>query len=98
MQPYDYVNVIVKLTGMSEIIKIRNLSLKESTVTDDGVTFINITMFEDLVSSLVINKYYKIKNLQLATYLNQKKFKSTSLTSVEVYKQQLHRQHTKQKR
>ena len=53
LQPYNYVNVIVNVTGMSKINKIRNLSLKEFLVTtDDGVTFINITMFEDLISLL----------------------------------------------
>ena len=84
LQPYNYVNVIVNVIGMSKINKIRNLSLKEFLVTtDDGVTFINITMFEDLISLLEINKCYKIKNLQLATYLNQKKFKSTPLTCAE---------------
>ena len=52
-------------------------------MTDDSVTFVNITMFEDLIKSLEINKCYKIKNLQLATYLNQKSFKSTLLLNVQ---------------
>ena len=52
-------------------------------MTVDGATFINITTFEDLINALEINKCYKIKNLQLATYLNLEKFKSTPLTNVE---------------
>ena len=55
-------NVIVKVTGMSEIVKMRNLSLKESTVTDGGVTFINITLLEDLISSFELANVIKLKS------------------------------------
>ena len=57
LEPYDCVNGIVKLTGIPTNVKIRNLSSKELTVTDGGVTFINITMFENFLSSLEVNKY-----------------------------------------
>ena len=43
-------------------------------------------MFKNLISSLEFNKCYKIKNMELATYLNLKTFKRTPLTNVEVNK------------
>lgn len=48
-------NVIAKVRGTSEIIKITNL---EFTMSDDRVTLSHITMFKDEINKIQINKFY----------------------------------------
>ena len=58
--------------------------LLEYLVTDDGENNIPLTMFEDLTQVLEKNTTYKILNVQVVTYKNLKKSRSTRLTKTEV--------------
>ena len=40
-------------------------------------------MFEQFTDQMELNNKYKILNLQLVTYLNERKLRSTTLTKVE---------------
>ena len=42
-----------------------------------------IAMFEQFTDQMELNNKYKILNLQLVTYLNERKLRSTTLTKVE---------------
>ena len=76
-------NVIVKIVGAGKLqITNRGLSLKEYKVIGDGETTVTVTIFENLCNSVDINKAYKLTNLQIVTYKNERKLRSTSLTSV----------------
>ena len=58
--------------------------LQEYLVRDDGENTIPLTMFEDLTQVLKKNTTYKILNVQILTYKNKKKFRSTRLAKIEV--------------
>ena len=84
-QQYQYVNVIVKVIGANALEPKENLSLREYTITDDGVNEIKLTMFEELVNAIELNKTYQIQNLQLNLFQNKKKLNSTPLTVVNIH-------------
>ena len=58
--------------------------LQEYLVTDDGENIIPLTMFENLTQVLKKNTTYKILNVQVMTYKNKKKLRSTRLMKIEV--------------
>ena len=58
--------------------------LQEYLVTDDGENIIPLTMFQNLTQVLKKNTTYKILNVQVMTYKNKKKLRSTRLTKIEV--------------
>ena len=73
-EPMSMVNVIVKTIEAGKVqITDRGLSLKEYEITDDGQTTITVTMFENLCNSIDINRAYKLTNLQIVTYKNERK-------------------------
>ena len=73
-EPMSMVNVIVKTIEAGKVqITDRGLSLKEYEITDDGQTTITVTMFENSCNSVDINKAYKLTNLQIVTYKNERK-------------------------
>ena len=59
-----------------------NLTLKEYIATDDGKFQMKIAMFEQFADQMELNNTCKILNLQLVTYLKERKLKSTTLTKV----------------
>ena len=76
-EPMNMVNVIVKIVEAGKLqISSRGLSLKEYKVTDDGQTTIAVTIFENLCSSININKAYKLTNLQIVTYKKKGNFEA----------------------
>ena len=73
-EPMNMFNVIVKTVGAGKLqITNRGLSLKEYKVIGDGETTVTVTIFENLCNSVDINKAYKLTNLQIVTYKNERK-------------------------
>ena len=60
-----------------------NLTLKEYIATDGGKFQMKIAMFEQFADQMELNNTCKILNLQLVTYLKERKLKSTTLTKVD---------------
>ena len=56
--------------------------LLEYLATGDGESFINITIFERLVHKIDIHMTYSVFNLREVAYNNQKKLRSTTLTTL----------------
>ena len=80
----ELVNVMVRIAHAGEIKTTNNnLTLKEYIATDDGKFQMKIAMFEQFTDQMELNNTYKILNLQLVTYLNERKLRSTTLTKVE---------------
>ena len=80
----ELVNVMVRIAHVREIKTTNNnLTLKEYIATDDGKFQMKIAMFEQFTDQMELNNTYKILNLQLVTYLNERKLRSTTLTKVE---------------
>ena len=80
----ELVNVMVRIAHVGEIKTTNNnLTLKEYIATDDGKFQMKIAMFEQFTDQMELNNTYKILNLQLVTYLNERKLRSTTLTKVE---------------
>ena len=83
-QLMELVNVIVRIVHAGEIKTTNNnLTLKEYVATDDGKFQMKMAMFEQFTNQMELNNTYKILNLQLGTYLNERKLRSTILTKVE---------------
>ena len=57
--------------------------MKEYIATDGTKFQTKITMFEQFTDQMELSNTYKILNLQLLTYLNERKLRSTTLTKVE---------------
>ena len=72
----------IKVVKEGEIKDKSRLKLKGFTVTDDGETLIQITLFQDLIESVVQKGDYIISNVQVATFQNLKKLQSSHLTKV----------------
>lgn len=76
-------NIIVKIVQAEKLqFTNRGLSLKEYKVIGDRQITITVTVFENLCNSVDINKAYKLTNLQIVTYKNERKLRSTSPTNV----------------
>ena len=77
------VNVMFRIVCAGEIKTTNNnLTLKEYIATDDGKFQMKIAMFEQFADQMELNNTYKVLNLQLDTYLNERKLRSTTLTKV----------------
>ena len=81
-EPYDFANVKIKVVKEGEIKDKNGLKLKEFTVTDDGETLIQLTLFQDLIESVVEKCDYIISNVQVVTFQNRKKLRSSHMTKV----------------
>ena len=80
----ELVNVMVRIAHVGEIKTTNNnLTLKEYIATDDGKFQMKIAMFEQFTDQMELNNTYKILNLQLVTYLNDRKLRSATLIKVE---------------
>ena len=60
----------IKVVKEGEIKDKNGLKLKEFTVTDDGETLIQLTLFQDLIESVVEKCDYIIANVQVVTFQN----------------------------
>ena len=72
----------MKVLSAADQKTVNSLRLREYVATDDGESFINITIFEELIDKVDIDMMYSFFNLQVVTYNNQKKLRSTTLTTV----------------
>ena len=77
----EFVIVKVKVLSAADQKMVNSLKLCEYVATDDGESFINITIFEELIDKVDTDMMYSIFNPQVVTYNNQKKFRSTTLTT-----------------
>ena len=59
-----------------------SLKLHEYAAANDGESFFDITIFEELIDKVDIDMKYSIFNLQVVMSNNQKKLKSTTLATV----------------
>ena len=59
-----------------------SLKLRQNVATDDGESFINITIFEELIDKVDIDVTYPIFNLHVVTQNNPKKLRSTTLITI----------------
>ena len=82
VEPMEFVSVKVKVLSAADQKTVNSLRLRKYVATDDGESFINITIFEELIDKVDIYITYSIFNLQVVTYNNQKKLRSTTLTTV----------------
>ena len=82
IEPTEFVNIKVKFLSAADQKTVNSLKLREYVATDNGESFINITMFEELIDKVDIDMTYSFFNLQVVTYNNQKKLRSTTLTTV----------------
>ena len=66
-------------------IKDKNgLKLKEFTVTDDGETLIQLPLLQDLIESFVEKYNYTISYVQVVTFQNRKKLRSSHMTKISL--------------
>ena len=80
----ELVNVMVRIVHAGDIKTTNNnLTLKEYIATDDGKFQMKIAMFEQFTDQMELNNTYNILNLQLVTYLNERKLRSITLTKVK---------------
>ena len=79
----EFVSVKVKVLSAADQKTVNFLKLHESVATDDGESFINITISEESIDKVDNDMTYSISNLQVVTYNNQKKLTSTTLTTVK---------------
>ena len=77
-----FVGVKVKVLSAIYHETVNSLKLQEYVATDDGESFINMAIFEELIDKVDINMTYSFFNLQVVMYNNQKKLRSTTLTTV----------------
>ena len=78
----EAVSVKVKVLSAANQKTVNSLKLREYVATDDGESFINITLSEELTDKVHIDMTYSFFNIQVVKYNNQKKLRSTTLTIV----------------
>ena len=79
LQLAELVNVITRVVNTGYIKTTNNnLTLKEYIATYDDKSQIKIAMFEQFADQTQLNNTYKTLNLQLVTYLNKRKMRSTT--------------------
>ena len=81
-EPCNFANVKIKVVTEGEIKDKNRLKLKGFTVTDDGEILIQLTLFQDLIESVVQKCDYIISNIQVVTFQDLKKLQSSHLTKV----------------
>ena len=72
----------MKVLSATDQKMVNSLRLREYAVTDEVECFIKITILEELMDKLDVGMTYSISNLQVGTYNNQRKLRSTTLTTV----------------
>ena len=82
IEPGEFISVKMKVPSASDQTTVNSLKLREYVAAEGGESFINITIFEELFDNDGIYMTYSIFNLQVVTYNNQKKLRSTTLTTV----------------
>ena len=80
IEPMEFVSVKMKVLSAADL---KAVNSHEYVATDDGESFINITIFEELIDKVDNDMTYSLFNLQVFTYNNQKKLRSTTLTTVK---------------
>ena len=81
IEPMQFVSVKVKVLPATDQKMVNSLRLREYAVTDEGESFIEITILEELKDKLDVGMTNSISNLQEGTYNNQRKLRSTTLTT-----------------
>ena len=82
IKPMDFVSVTVKVLSAAHQEMVNSLKLHECVATGDNESFINITIFEELIDIVHTDMTYFIFNVQVVMYNNQKKLRSTTLTTI----------------
>ena len=82
IEPMEFIRVKLNALSTADQKTVNSLKLREYVTTYDGESFINITIFEELIYKVDIDMSYSIFNLQVVTNNNQKKLRSTTLTTV----------------
>ena len=83
-QLMELVNVMVRIVHAGDIKTTNNnLTLKEYIAKDDGKFQMKIAVFKQFADQMELNNTYKILNLPLVTYLNERKLRSTTLNKVD---------------
>ena len=78
----EFVSVKVKVLSAADQKMVNSLKLHQYIATDGGESFFNITIFEELIDKVDIDITYSFLNFQVVMYNNQKKLRSTTLTTV----------------
>ena len=82
IEPMEFIRVKLNALSTADQKTVIFLKLREYVATYDGESFINITIFEELIYKVDIDMSYSIFNLQVVANNNQKKLRSTTLTTV----------------
>ena len=82
IEPTEFVSVKVKVLSATDQKTLKSLRLREYVATDDSESFFNITIFQELIDKVDIDMRNSIFNLEVGTYNNQKKLRSTTLAAV----------------
>ena len=82
IEPMEFVSVKVKVLSAADQKTVNSLKLHQYIATDDGESFFNIMIFEELIDKVDIDITYSFLNFQVIMYNNQKKLRSTTLTTV----------------
>ena len=68
IKPMDFVSVTVKVLSAAHQEMVNSLKLHECVATGDNESFINITIFEELIDIVHIDMTYFIFNVQVVMY------------------------------
>ena len=79
----EVVSIKVKDLSAADQKTVSSLKLCKYVATNDGESFINITLFEELIDKVHIVMTCSFFNIQVVTYNNQKKPRSITLTIVD---------------
>ena len=71
IEPMEFVSVKVKVLSAADQKTVNSLKSPEYVATYDDESFINITIFEELIDKVDIDLTYSIFNLQVVTHNNQ---------------------------
>lgn len=83
VEPMKYVHIECKVVRKAEMIERKNLKLQEFVVADSSGSMM-LTMFEENINLVDVGYFYKLTNVQVTTFLNEKRLRSSHLTEVEM--------------
>ena len=89
IEQIEFVSVKVNILSAVDQKTVNSLKLKGYAPTNDGESFINIVIFEELIGKVDIDMTISFFNLQVFVYNNQKKLGSTNLTTVNKHQNAL---------
>ena len=72
-EPFDYVNIQVKIVQKDNLHQRGRLLLKVYVVTDDGTTTIQLTLFQNLIRFVTKKGESFISDVQMVTFHNSEK-------------------------